>query len=52
MRRGKDKVIARIERTPAGLRDVDPVQAALDDLDGLLALVQRRMGLAAPPALS
>ncbi len=52
VRRGKDKVIARIERTPAGLRDVEPVQAARDDLEELLALVQRRMGLAAPPVLS
>ena len=51
VRRGKDKVIARIERTPAGLRDVEPVQAARDDLKELLALVQRRMGLAAPPVL-
>ncbi|SHF98007.1 hypothetical protein [Geodermatophilus nigrescens] len=52
VRRGKDKVIARIERTPTGLREVDPVQAARDDLEGLLALVQRRMSLAVPPALS
>lgn len=51
VRRGKDKVIARIERTRTGLRDLDPAQAARDDLAGLMAAVQQRMGLAAPPAL-
>ncbi len=52
VRRGKDKVIARIERTPAGLRDGDPVPAARDDLSNLLAIVQQRMELATPPRLS
>jgi hypothetical protein len=51
VRRSKNKVIARIERTSVGLRDADPAQAARDDLTGLMTAVQHRMGLGTPPAL-
>jgi hypothetical protein len=51
VRRSKNKVIARIERTSEGLRDADPVQAARDDLAGLMTAVQHRMGLGTPPVL-
>jgi hypothetical protein len=51
VRRSTNKVIARIERTGKSLRSTDPSQAARDDLAGLMATVQGRMGLATPPAL-
>lgn len=53
VRRTGRKLVARIERTPAGFADadVDPADRARRDVEGLLAVVRRRMGLAAPPAL-
>lgn len=53
VRRTTRKVIARIERAPAGFDDpdVDPADLARTDLEAVLAIVRRRMGLAAPPHL-
>ena len=51
VRRSKHKLIARIERTGASLRDGDAAHAALTDLAELMTVVQRRLGLGTPPAL-
>jgi hypothetical protein len=51
VRRSKDKVIARIERTGASLHDGDAAQAARTDLTELMTVVQRRLNLGTPPVL-
>ncbi|WP_324274617.1 hypothetical protein [Blastococcus brunescens] len=51
VRRSRNKVTARIERTGKSLRSTDHAQAARDDFAGLMTAVQRRMGLSTPPVL-
>ena len=51
VRRSKGKLIARIDHSPAGLREDDPLAQADEDVARLLSVVGERMGLGAPPPL-
>ncbi|WP_409330592.1 hypothetical protein [Trujillonella humicola] len=49
VRRGNGQLIARVEHSPAELRDDDPDRQAEEDVLRLVAAIQRRMGLDEPP---
>lgn len=51
VRRSKGKLVARIDHSPAGLRDGDPEAQADEDVGQLLSVVRERMGLSTPPPL-
>ncbi len=49
VRRSKGKLIARIEHSPAGLREQNSEERANDDVLRMVAVVQKRMRLDDPP---
>jgi hypothetical protein len=51
VRRGRHRVVARIERRARSVADPERPWVARDDLTALMALAQKRAGLPAPPRL-
>jgi hypothetical protein len=52
VRRGKDKLVARIEHRPGSVPASDGVETARRDMEALVAAVRRREGLGEPPPLA